>query len=46
MNRVFGIDLDAVLARENRPIPMVIQKCCEAIEAYGALTPTNSDGQD
>jgi hypothetical protein len=31
--------LDIILSREQRQIPMVIQKCTEAIEMYGTSTP-------
>jgi hypothetical protein len=37
-NSVFGVELDLVLKRECGEVPVVLQKCMEAIERWGITT--------
>jgi len=36
----FGIDLGEQLARDGTEVPRVVEKCAQAIEAYGELNQT------
>jgi hypothetical protein len=34
-NPVFGIELSTLMKRDQQEVPMIVQKCAEAVEKYG-----------
>ncbi|CAO3610425.1 unnamed protein product [Cunninghamella echinulata] len=34
-NPVFGVDLNTLMVRDQQEVPLILQKCAEAIETYG-----------